>query len=382
MKILRKTIKLIIILFISIFISIIGINTKGCANNKEKVNVKKAINNSDPFYLYIQLPLEVDNNIITYDSVNLFIYGNMGGVFPTEKIISQTKDFKYEVYRTIINPKYILDGGYETFELKIINNYPSDNFTWFAETQTEFRSFVSVNEVVYNSYTLTPNAFYGAAMNGEDLYWCDAQNTASISYTSYFQGYDNGYNVGYDEGLYLGELNGIEYGYNQGYNQGLLEGEETGYDNGYNVGYDEGYEIGHEEGYQEGLRTTSEDAFLYGYELGFREGKTEGSNEGYVSGYETGYQEGYQEGLNQENNEAFITGYEQGFEDGKIEGYQEGFEEGANSGSSDIVKLLEQIFKSMDKILSVEILPNIKIWYLIGIPLVLSILHFILGWFR
>lgn len=381
MKILRKTIKLIIILFISFLISIIGINAKGCSN-QEKAKVKRAINNSDPFYLYIQLPLEVDNNIITYETVNLHIYGNMGGVFQTEKISSQNKDFKYEVYRTIINPNYILDGGYDTFELKIINNYPWDNFTWFAETQTEFSSFVSVDEVVYNCYTLTPYAFNGAAINDEDLYWCDTISTASISYTSYFQGYDNGYNEGYDEGLYLGELNGIEYGYNQGYQQGLLEGEETGYDNGYNVGYDEGYELGHEEGYQEGLRTTSEDAFLYGYELGFREGKTEGSNEGYISGYETGYQEGYQEGLNQENNEAFLTGYEQGFEDGKIEGYQEGFEEGANSGSSDIIKLLEQIFKSMDQILSVEILPNIKIWYLIGIPLVLSILHFILGWFR
>lgn len=382
MKLFRQIIKIIIIFFTTILITIIGINTKGCANIKEKVNVKKAINNSDPFYMYIQLPLEVDNQSVTYDRVNLYIYGNMGGVFPCEKISSQQKDFKYEVYRTIINPEYLLDGGYSTFELNIQNNYPFDNFTWTAETETQISSFVVLDEIVYNCYTLSPYAFYGAAVNDEDLYWCDSVRTATISYTSYQQGYNKGYDVGLDEGLYLGELNGIEYGYNQGYQQGLLEGEETGYNNGYTNGYNEGYQVGHEEGYQEGIRTTSEDAFLYGYELGFREGKIEGSNEGYVAGYEDGYQEGYQEGLNQENNEAFLTGYEQGFEDGKIEGYQEGFEEGSNTGTSDIIKLLEQIFKSMDEILSVEILPNIKIWYLIGIPLVLSILHFILGWFR
>lgn len=73
--------------------------------------------------------------------------------------------------------------------------------------------------------------------------------------------------------------------------------------------------------------------------------------------------------------------YNTGLEDGKTIGYAEGFDDGQQSASS-WQSFLNGIFNVIDNCLSFEILPNVKLWYIVGVPLVLSVIKFIMGWFR
>ena len=47
-----------------------------------------------------------------------------------------------------------------------------------------------------------------------------------------------------------------------------------------------------------------------------------------------------------------------------------------------IYSFTRSVFNGFAQVLNVEILPNIKLGYLIAIPLVLSVLRFILGFFK
>ena len=66
-------------------------------------------------------------------------------------------------------------------------------------------------------------------------------------------------------------------------------------------------------------------------------------------------------------------------------GFQEGFDKGKDQAVDEslwIYSFTRSVFNGFAQVLNVEILPNIKLGYLIAIPLVLSILRFILGFFK
>ena len=69
--------------------------------------------------------------------------------------------------------------------------------------------------------------------------------------------------------------------------------------------------------------------------------------------------------------------------------YDTGFEEGYKVGKDEAVdqslwiySFTRSVFNGFAQVLNVEILPNIKLGYLIAIPLVLSVLRFVLGFFK
>ena len=70
---------------------------------------------------------------------------------------------------------------------------------------------------------------------------------------------------------------------------------------------------------------------------------------------------------------SYDTGFEEGYKVGKDEAVDE---------SLWIYSFTRSVFNGFAQVLNVEILPNIKLGYLIAIPLVLSILRFILGFFK
>lgn len=82
--------------------------------------------------------------------------------------------------------------------------------------------------------------------------------------------------------------------------------------------------------------------------------------------------------------EAFTNGKTEGIEDGYELGFTSGYEEGLTEGTSQntFMNTIKQLFNVVNNSLSIEILPNIKLWYIIGVPLVLSVLKFVIGWFR
>lgn len=72
----------------------------------------------------------------------------------------------------------------------------------------------------------------------------------------------------------------------------------------------------------------------------------------------------------------FANGYREGYGTGYLTGQEDG------RADWDWSNFLKSIFSGIDGFLQVEILPKIKLWYLVGIPLVFGLLKFILGWFR
>lgn len=84
----------------------------------------------------------------------------------------------------------------------------------------------------------------------------------------------------------------------------------------------------------------------------------------------------YQEGYN--------DGYHDGEEEGYFNGYFDGYTEGEYNGSmtQPIFKLFNAVFRVVDNILSVEILPGIKIWYILGVPFVFLIIQFFINLWR
>ena len=66
-------------------------------------------------------------------------------------------------------------------------------------------------------------------------------------------------------------------------------------------------------------------------------------------------------------------------------GFQEGYDKGKDQAVDEslwIYSFTRSVFNGFAQVLNVEILPNIKLGYLIAIPLVLSVLRFILGFFK
>lgn len=65
-------------------------------------------------------------------------------------------------------------------------------------------------------------------------------------------------------------------------------------------------------------------------------------------------------------------------------GYNKGFEDGQTNEKQQhpLFKIFNAVFNVIDNVLSVEILPSIKLWYILGVPLFFLILQFVLNLFR
>lgn len=70
--------------------------------------------------------------------------------------------------------------------------------------------------------------------------------------------------------------------------------------------------------------------------------------------------------------------YQTGFNNG----YNTGYTEGMNSGSQSDMNPLLMAFNGVGDILNMELFPNFKLWYLLGIPLILSLIFLILKAFH
>ena len=106
---------------------------------------------------------------------------------------------------------------------------------------------------------------------------------------------------------------------------------------------------------------------LYVYRLG-----SSGYNEGYQDGEEAGYQAGAQDG--------FVEGEHRGYQDGYTDGYGEGYEIGQASEID--TNWLMGLFDAVGAVLRMELLPNLTIGVIVGIPFVISVIWFIIRQLR
>lgn len=103
----------------------------------------------------------------------------------------------------------------------------------------------------------------------------------------------------------------------------------------------------------------------------------------YKSDYSQGYEDGYEAGKNEGIEEGYQQGYDDGEENGFNDGYQMGLEQGrAENDSYGITPFVQTIFNGFSTMLNIEIFPKIKLWYIIGIPLIFGIVKFIIGWIK
>lgn len=109
--------------------------------------------------------------------------------------------------------------------------------------------------------------------------------------------------------------------------------------------------------------TPSGDSYEQGYRDGYKEGETAGYNQGYTAGESAGQTAGY-------NN-----GYTAGQAAGYNQGYLDGLDDGA--GSNVNFQYIESVLTLIGNFLNIEILPNIKLSYALGIIIILSIISII-----
>ena len=77
----------------------------------------------------------------------------------------------------------------------------------------------------------------------------------------------------------------------------------------------------------------------------------------------------------------YNTGYNNGYNTGYNEGESAGYSNGINKQII-FPDILNGVFDTLSNILNVEIFPSVKLWYIIGVPLILGVIAFIIGFFR
>lgn len=157
--------------------------------------------------------------------------------------------------------------------------------------------------------------------------------------------------------------------------------------------YNEGYAFGRQEGvafgYDLALSELSDSEF---YESilaeGKRQGIVEGFNEGFVEGILTAFEGGFEgfgetelRGLKDNISYSYWLGVSADSGEMYQDGYQDGFKVGQNNPTS--ISWALALFSAMGLFLSVPLLgPNITIGVIVGVPLILSLIFFVLKLIR
>lgn len=81
------------------------------------------------------------------------------------------------------------------------------------------------------------------------------------------------------------------------------------------------------------------------------------------------------------NGDGWDQGYESGYQNGYKVGYQEGVVDGSVTESS-VGSLMTSVFKGVEQVLSIEVVPNVSVGTIISIPIVLSLLLFLIKMIR
>ena len=83
-------------------------------------------------------------------------------------------------------------------------------------------------------------------------------------------------------------------------------------------------------------------------------------------------------------NNAYIDGYSDGNTSGREVGYNIGYQEGYEDGASGEINTswILSLMNTATSILNIEILPNIKLIYLVGAFIILAFVKFVIGWLR
>lgn len=114
------------------------------------------------------------------------------------------------------------------------------------------------------------------------------------------------------------------------------------------------------------------------YDTGYSEGNTAGYNTGFTAGQTDGYDTGYSEGNIAGYSAGQTAGYDTGYSEGNTVGYNSGFDVGYTDGMGQLgfIGVITKVFSTIDGVLTLEIFPNFKLWYIVSLPVVFGVLMF------
>lgn len=287
-------------------------------------------------------------------------------IFTTVNPVHATQGGNYGNYDSTLSSGDIVDFSTDTFTINNPNGYSGEwNFYPVPGTYGGWEGMTTITLLSTDggqTYTM-----YFSLFGGHSSYESITDNVIDVRYLAMQENYPLITIINY---YYLGEYadGPISLTYNdtptffsynrylQSYDYGYSDGELDGWTGGYNHGYDFGYDNGVIDG---------ESA---GYANGYAAGEIIGEHNGYNSGYDVGLGEGYTNGYAVGKTDGHAIGYNLG----KVDGYDDG--SAVMQNSSWIITL----FSGFAALMSIEVLPNITIGLLLGIPLILGVLFFVL----
>lgn len=300
-----------------------------------------------------------------YIAPEVYPYEDTNGEYMVFMGFEEGSNYTETIWASYKNNEHSNLFGIDVFDLRI-----GENLTWL--TDTNIFAYLSVGDVVdplhYSGGTYLINKRYNKTLiDGHNYLVLNSDLFAyyllDLEYNRivYFSFEDD--TIPYHISTINNNLAGSNYQYKVGnkyrYNAESKElylvdaydfRNTASYDVGYFKGYNEGYQIGYDAGYQVGYDL----ALSIGYNEGFLDGKIEGEYLGYEGGYDAGYTFGFQEG------------------------YNAGLQNIDNLNHNWIVA----IFGSISTILSIKLVGNISIGMIIGVPLILMLVLFVLQLIR
>lgn len=107
------------------------------------------------------------------------------------------------------------------------------------------------------------------------------------------------------------------------------------------------------------------------------------TNNFYSTGYDTGYEDGHSTGFDAGYKVGETNGYNAGFESGKSQGYNEGYEQGIqNAYNGGEYTIFKSVLSLIGNFTNLEILPGVKIIYIIGLIFISGLIKWFLGFIK
>lgn len=358
MKILKKILKLIIYLVSIISLIILGGNIKYCSNqNKEKKEAvhqivrKKALNYSEEWTKYYQVPVRYLAEDYKYLAVNL----------SNGEVLTLNDDYTYDETLIQGNKNYPTTNFIKSIPNIISNREEEDNpsisyFEFQIEyylVGTEIQN--SQDIIMYYNFMLFNNSndFY---ILGNDKILTDYRGDAELYkiVSDYLKSEATIFNSNYND-IYLILSTNYGTGFSPSYmdffinySSFFVETETSDY---YNL-YNDFIDLKYQEEYSEII------------------GQLEADNQGLTEENRSLYNQ--IQALEQEN-ERLQQEYDEAYDLGLAEGQEQAFS---------IINFLERILLMLDSILNVEILPYIRLWYIVAIPMLIGVVKMVLSWFK
>lgn len=307
-------------------------------------------------YLY-KVGSKVDENAPIIDSVGNLVYNNKV-YYNTDNYIQYGND-KYneglETRQDINIKDYLLNSTFST-TFYSSNVHSPDNVIGYSITTITESDFINDKLQIYDIWVRNAIDSFGSNwLDTGQYYYYDNEilfdkvldnNAISVVFVGNSSVYDNEPYIKYTDNtikvLTTDNLNSIYVFFTE--NENLKYINTLGW-SGYGEDYTGQYiyiSIGGE---------------LYG--LGYNEGLIEGNISGYNNGYGDGYEIGYNNGAN--------------------DGYENGINASAGNTWSSIWDFIYNIFVFIGRFMDIEILPNIKIGYIVGIAIVFALFGFIIN---